>query len=108
MNWIILIFAGLFEVGFTTCLVKAKSSYDWECALWVTGFIVCLLLSMLLLFKANLSIPMGTAYVVWTGIGAVGTVLVGIILFNEPFEFLRMVFLGLIIVSVVGLKMVSD
>lgn len=72
--------------------------------LWLTGFAVCQILSMMLLFKASQSIPMGTAYVVWTGIGAVGTVTVGILVYKEPHVFLRLVFLGLAVVSVAGLK----
>ncbi|MGZ8560965.1 MAG: DMT family transporter, partial [Flavisolibacter sp.] len=67
MNWIILIIAGLFEVGFTTCLAKAKNSSGNEAALWITGFFISLAVSMFLLYKASLTLPLGTAYAVWTG-----------------------------------------
>ena len=75
MNWLLLVIAGLFEVGFATCLGKAREAGS-KTALWMTGFFVCLAISMLLLYKATQTLPIGTAYAVWTGIGAVGTVLV--------------------------------
>ena len=106
MNWIYLVIAGLFEVGFATCLGKARESGN-QTAWWMTGFFVCLTVSMLLLYKASLSIPIGTAYAVWTGIGAVGTVLMGIFLFKEPYTFWRMLFLFTLIGSIAGLKLVS-
>ena len=89
MNWIILIIAGLFEVGFATCLGKAKESTGQTATWWMLGFFVCLTISMLLLYKATQTLPIGTAYAVWTGVGAVGTVLVGLIVFREPAEFWR-------------------
>ena len=78
MNWIILIIAGLFEVGFTSCLGKAKETSGTESLFWYGGFLISLTMSMFLLMKATQTLPLGTAYAVWTGIGAVGTVLVGI------------------------------
>lgn len=107
MNWIILIIAGFFEVGFTTCLGKAKETSGTISALWWFGFGVCLVSSMVLLYKATLTLPIGTAYAVWTGIGAVGTVIAGIILFKEPADFWRLFFLTTLITSLVGLKFVS-
>jgi quaternary ammonium compound-resistance protein SugE len=107
MNWILLIIAGLFEVGFTTCLAKAKESTGPEAAMWIGGFFVSLSLSMFLLYKASLSLPMGTAYAVWTGIGAVGTVVIGIIFFKEPADFWRLFFITTLIASIAGLKFVS-
>lgn len=107
MNWITLIIAGLFEVGFTTCLSKAKDTSGTTATLWLAGFFVCLSLSMYLLYKATQSLPMGTAYAVWTGIGAVGTVLIGIFFFNEPAHFWRIFFITTLISSIVGLKLVS-
>ena len=77
MNWILLIVAGLFEVGFATCLGKSKTASGSAAMMWWVGFFVCLSISMFLLYKATQSLPIGTAYAVWTGIGAVGTVLVG-------------------------------
>jgi len=108
MNWFILIIAGLFEVGFATCLGKAKESTGNTSLLWMTGFFVCLAISMSLLYKATQTLPIGTAYAVWTGIGAVGTVLVGIFIFREPLHFWRLFFLFTLIASIVGLKFVSN
>jgi quaternary ammonium compound-resistance protein SugE len=108
MAWITLIIAGLFEVGFTTCLGKAKTTTGMDSALWWLGFALSLTLSMVLLYKATQVLPMGTAYAVWTGIGAVGTVILGILLFNEPVDFWRMFFIFLLIGSVAGLKFVSN
>jgi quaternary ammonium compound-resistance protein SugE len=107
MNWIILIIAGLFEVAFAFCLGKAKTTTGNEMYLWYAGFLVALTISMGLLIKATQTLPIGTAYAVWTGIGAVGTVLVGIFVFKEPATFLRLLFLTTLIGSVVGLKAVS-
>ena len=107
MNWFLLIIGGLFEVGFATCLGKAKENTGSVAIIWLIGFLVCLTISMLLLYKASQTLPIGTAYAVWTGIGAFGTVLVGIFLFNEPATFWRVFFLTTLIVSIVGLKFVT-
>ncbi len=108
MNWIILIIAGLFEVGFATCLGKAKETSGNASMMWMAGFFICLAISMSLLYKATQSLPIGTAYAVWTGIGAIGTVLVGIFLFKEPAHFWRLFFLFTLIASIIGLKFVSN
>jgi len=108
MNWLILIIAGLFEVGFTTCLGKAKESGGPVALFWFAGFFICLTLSMFLLFKATQTLPLGTAYAVWTGIGAVGTAIMGIAVFNEPATFFRLLFIFTLIASIVGLKIVSN
>lgn len=105
MNWIILIVAGLFETGFAFCLGKMKGVSGAEYYLWGAGFLVSLALSMTLLAKAVQTIPIGTAYPVWTGIGAVGTVVAGIIFFKEPATFWRLFFITTLIASVIGLKM---
>ncbi len=107
MNWIILVIAGLFEVAFASCLGKAKETSGQEMYLWYGGFLVSLTISMVLLVKATQTLPIGTAYAVWTGIGAVGTVLIGIFVFKEPATFLRILFLSTLIVSIIGLKAVS-
>jgi len=104
MGWIILVIAGLFEVGFTTCL---KLSNNFTNLKWTSAFFVCIISSFLLLNKAIQTIPLGTAYAVWTGIGAVGTVIMGIFLYKESTEFWRLFFIFLLIGSIVGLKMVS-
>ncbi|MEG1229558.1 MAG: multidrug efflux SMR transporter [Flavobacterium sp.] len=107
MNWIVLIIAGLFEVAFATCLGKAKESTGNEMYLWYTGFLISLTISMALLIKATQTLPIGTAYAVWTGIGAVGTVLVGILVFKDPANFWRLFFITTLIGSIVGLKSLS-
>jgi len=107
MNWIILFLAGLFEVAFTFSLGKVKETSGFEMFLWYASFAVSCGLSMVLLIKATQTLPIGTAYVVWTGIGAVGTVLIGIYIFKEPVTFLRLFFLITLIGSIIGLKVVS-
>jgi len=108
MSWILLVIAGLFEVGFTTCLARAKETSGQTAALWLTGFFISLVMSMYLLYRATQSLPMGTAYAVWTGIGAVGTAIVGILLFREPADFWRLFFITTLIASIAGLKFVSN
>lgn len=107
MNWILLVIAGLFEVAFAFCLGKAKVTEGNEMYLWYVGFLAALGISMGLLIKATQTLPIGTAYAVWTGIGAVGTVLVGIFVFKEPATFLRIFFITTLIGSIIGLKAVS-
>lgn len=107
MSWILLIIAGLFEVGFATCLGKAKEASGMTAGYWYAGFLACLTISMVLLVRATRELPIGTAYAVWTGIGAVGTVLVGILIFKEPADFWRVFFITTLIASIVGLKVVS-
>lgn len=107
MNWIFLIIGGLFEVAFAFCLGKAKEASGTEMYLWYAGFLVALTISMGLLIKATQTLPIGTAYAVWTGIGAVGSVIVGILVFKEPVTFLRILFLTTLIASIIGLKAVS-
>ncbi|SDK85307.1 quaternary ammonium compound-resistance protein SugE [Pedobacter sp. ok626] len=104
MSWIILIIAGFFEVGFTTCL---KLSNNFTNIKWSAGFFVCITLSFLLLNRAVQTLPMGTAYAVWTGIGAVGTVIIGIFFFDEPLNFWRIFFIVTLIGSILGLKFVA-
>ncbi|WP_276134314.1 DMT family transporter [Polluticoccus soli] len=104
MNWFVLILAGLFEVGFTTCL---KFSNNFKNMYWGVGFFICITVSFILLNKAIQTIPIGTAYAVWTGIGAVGTAIIGIMFFNESAEFWRVLFIFTLIASIIGLKLVS-
>ncbi len=107
MPWIYLILGGCFEVGFTTCLGKVRATSGTEMWFWLFGFLVSCGLSMYLLYKASQSIPMGTAYAVWAGIGAVGTLLTGILIFRESLDFWRIFFVLTLIASIVGLKVVS-
>jgi quaternary ammonium compound-resistance protein SugE len=108
MAWIFLILGGVCEVGFTTCLQASNNLSDlnknW---FWAAGFFVFLFISMYMLSLVAKQIPMGTCYAVWTGIGAAGTALVGIFVFHEPVNPLRMVFIATLIGSIVGLKLVS-
>lgn len=107
MNWIILFVAGLFESGFAFCLGKMKEVSGTAWWLWGAGFLLCLIASMTLLAKAVQTIPIGTAYPIWTGIGAVCTVILGIIFLHEPATFLRLFFITTLILSIIGLKIVS-
>ena len=96
--------AGLMEVAFTFCLGKTKGAIGSEKILWWSDFFIALALSMTLMAKAAEKIPIGTVYPVWTGIGAVGAVLVGIFFFNEPATFWRIFFITTLILSIIGLK----
>jgi len=107
MDWVILFIAGLFETGFAISLAKAKEATGTNAILWLVAFFISLSISMYLLYRATLSIPIGTAYSVWTGTGAVGTVILGILLFKEPADFWRLFFLTTLILSIVGLKLFS-
>jgi len=107
MNWLTLITAGIFEVAFTFCLGKAREATGGTVYLWYMGFVVAITISMLLLLKAIQQLPIGTAYAVWTGIGAAGTALIGIFIFKDPASFWRVFFLVTLIGSIVGLKSVS-
>lgn len=106
MSWIILVIAGLMEVGFTFCLGKTKTADGPELVWWWVGFLAALAMSMFLMAKAAERLPIGTVYPVWTGIGAVGAVLVGIFFFHEPASFWRLFFISTLIISIVGLKLV--
>ena len=105
MSWIILIFAGLFEVGFTTCMKLSDNFSNWK---WTLGFFICIALSFYFLNKATQTIPLGMAYAVWSGIGAVGTVLVGIFFFKEDSNFWKIFFISTLILSIVGLKILGS
>ena len=107
MNWILLIIAGLFEVAFAFCLGKAKETTGTEMIIWYAAFLLALSISMGLLIRATQTLPIGTAYAVWTGIGAVGTVIVGIVVFKDPATFWRVFFITTLIGSIIGLKAVS-
>ena len=111
MNWILIIIAGLFETGFAFCMGKARETAGTVSILWWVAFGACMLTSVLLMFRAISgpgAIPIGTAYAMWTGIGAVGGVLMGILFFNEPATFWRLFFVFTLISSIAGLKFVSN
>jgi len=104
MNWIILICAGLCEVAFAYCLGRAKNVTGIEWYTWMFAFAIMYILSAILLAKATQTLPIGTSYTIWTGIGAIGSVLLGIFIFNEPITFWRIFFLTTLILSIIGLK----
>lgn len=106
MAWIWLAIAGLFEIGFTTCLKMATVEGNNKTA-WNMAFIVCAIISFTALERAIQTISLGTAYAIWTGIGACGTALIGIIIFQDPATFARLFFLTLLIAAIIGLKIVS-
>lgn len=104
MSWLILFLAGLLETVWATGL---KYTHGFS-RLWPSvGTLIAMILSFWLLSIAMKSLPMGTAYAVWTGIGAVGAVILGIVLFGEPMTFARMACVGLIVAGLAGLKFVS-
>ncbi len=104
MAWLLLILGGLFEVGFTTCLRFVDGFRNLP---WTLGFLASVTLSMGLLERAARDIPMGTAYAVCGGIGAAGTVLVGIIWFGEPVTSVRILLLLALIACIVGLRLTA-
>lgn len=105
MYWIILIIAGLFEVAWA---IGLKYTDGFTKLIPSIFTIISMIISMGLLAYAVKYIPVGTAYAVWTGIGAVGTAILGIILFNESKEIIRIFFILIIIVGIVGLKIFSE
>jgi quaternary ammonium compound-resistance protein SugE len=104
MAWLILAVAGLFEIGWAIGL-KYTEGFT---RLWPTlGTVASMIVSLGLLGLALRTLPVGTAYAVWTGVGTIGTALLGIALFNESADFLRLACIGLIVVGIVGLKVVT-
>ena len=104
MNWIILVLAGLFEIGWAIGL-KYTDGFSRVVPTVLTG--AAMLISVVLLGIALKTLPVGTGYAVWTGIGAVGTAILGIYLFNEPRDALRLACIALIVAGIVGLKLVT-
>ena len=104
MSWYVLLVAGLFEVAWA---VGLEYSDGLSKPVPTAGTVVALVISMVLLAKAIEDLPVGTAYAVWTGIGAVGTATLGIVLFDEPADLARVGFIGVIVVGIVGLHVSS-
>jgi quaternary ammonium compound-resistance protein SugE len=104
MAWLYLLIAGIFEVIWAIGLKYSHGFTKLYPSLITLGSMVT---SFYLLSLAAKSLPIGTAYAIWTGIGALGAVLLGIILFNEPLNILRIVFLSLILLGILGLKLTS-
>ncbi len=105
MNWLLLFLAGIFEIGWP--LGFKLASIKTPAFLYIALAVVSMGLSGWLLYIAQKTIPIGTAYVIWTGIGAVGTFAIGILFFNDSASFWRLASALLIIVGVVGLKLAS-
>jgi len=103
MAWLLLILAGVFEVGFTTCL---RYTDGFRNIGWTAGFFVCAAASFGLLEQASRTIPLGTAYAIWVGIGAAGTVIVGVTLGEEALSLARILLIGGLLACVIGLKLV--
>ena len=102
MAWLTLLAAGLFEIGWAVGLKAANGR-----PLILAATIVAMVVSVALLYLAMRDLPLGTAYAVWTGIGAVGTVVVGIVAFGEPADAVRLACIGLIVAGIAGLKLVT-
>jgi quaternary ammonium compound-resistance protein SugE len=104
MAWVYLIFAGLFEIGYTS-VVKLTENFTRLSPTLL--FVFCIIMSFFMLTRAVREIPLGTAYAVWGGIGTAGTVIVGILVYNEPMTALRMLCLGALLASIIGLRLVT-
>lgn len=103
MGWLALIIAGLCEV-FGVINIKRITMKKWDALIFlIIGFI----LSFAMLTYAMKTISMGTAYGVWTGIGTIGSALIGMYMYNEPKEWMRIFFIGLILAATIGLKVIS-
>jgi len=105
MAWIYVLIAGVFEIVWALCL---KLSDGLSRPLWVAWTVVALILSMVALALSLKSIPLSTAYAVWTGIGAAGTALVGMAALGEPVSAARLACIGLIVIGILGLKLASS
>ena len=104
MAWLYLLVAGLFEVGWAVGLKYTEGFTRLWPSVWVGA---ALIFSMVLLAAAVKELPIGTAYAVWTGVGAVGTALLGMLLFGEPRDAARLLCIALIVAGILGLKLVS-
>ena len=104
MKWLALIIAGLFEVGWALGLKYSQGFTKLVPSIFTIAGMIA---SFYFLSLALKSLPLGTAYAIWTGIGTVGTVILGITLFKEPIDIIRLICIGLIIIGIIGLKLVS-
>lgn len=104
MGWFFLLIAGILEIGFAITL---KMTHGNDSNFLKIIFLIFIVGSFYFLDKSLSTIPVGTAYAVWTGIGATGTAIIGMIIFNDPASILRIIFLGLLIISIIGLRLTS-
>lgn len=102
MAWIYLLLAGVCEIGWPIGLKMANGKHPW---LWTVFAVIAMALSGYLLYYAQKSIPMGTAYAIWTGIGAVGAFAIGILFFKDGVSFFRLLSVFFIIIGIIGLKL---
>ena len=106
MAWVYLIIAAIFELGWPLGF-KLSDLHPERFRLFIGGSVACMLLSGIFLYIAQKAIPISTAYIVWTGIGALGTLIIGIVFFGDSASFLRLFFAFLILVGVVGLEVIT-
>lgn len=104
MGWIYVLLAGCAELGFTTCFRYVNGFKNVP---WTLAFSISIALSMYLITLAIRTIPLGTAYAIWTGIGTLGTAIVGMLWYQEPFSLLRCLFILMIVVAAIGLKVTA-
>jgi quaternary ammonium compound-resistance protein SugE len=104
MGWVLIVIGGVMEIGFTTCMRYMDGFRNIP---WTIAFLACIAGSMVALQLATKTIPLGTAYAVWTGIGALGTVVIGMIWYQEPATLVRGLLICVLIGSIVGLKLTS-
>jgi quaternary ammonium compound-resistance protein SugE len=105
MAWLMLFAAGLFEIGFTTCM---RYTDGFKNLGWNIGFFICAFTSFTLLEKAAKTIPLGTAYAVWVGIGAVGTLAVGVVTHEETLGLVRLMLIAGLVACIAGLKLTGS
>lgn len=101
LAWIYVVIGALFEVGWVTGFKHAHDFMTW------TGTVICIILSFGLLLKANTMLPVATAYAVFTGLGTVGTVILEMVVFGEPFKIIKVLLILLLLTGVIGLKLVT-
>ncbi len=104
MEWVYLVIAGGLEVAWSTCMKFSEGFTDLKYTILT---VVGMIFSFLFLSQATKNLPLGTAYAVWTGIGALGAVIVGIVMFKEPVTAARIFFVALLLIGIVGLKATS-
>lgn len=105
MEWVYLIIAGLLEPCWVLALGRSERFRNLP---WTAATVVFLAASMILLALAMTGLPVGTAYAVWTGIGAIGTLIAGIILYKEPVTWMRMLFIAMIVIGIVGIQVTAE
>ena len=104
MAWIYLVIAGIFEIGWPLGMKLSQTQANYKFA-WITLSVISMALSGFFLWIAQKTIPMGTSYAIWTGIGAVGAFIIGILFFKDPSGFFRIASATLIVLGIIGLKL---